>query len=193
MRADHHGGSRIRSAVQECEAQNVVVHVNHRVGPCDRPDSALSLQHEVDVGHARPDPRATDSGAVVADLERRHSGGAADAGGGLDERVRECSVDGGLKKSVLIDGADFGPAVAVAIDGEERGVDRDWAVVDSDGVDLDEVLGGGLTLRERRRRAHGVDEQRRESERRGGVEGFGDVEEVVRAVAEEYDAVGRSG
>lgn len=193
MPADHHGGSRICSAVQEPQAQNVVVYVHHGVGPRERPHRVLPLQHEVDVRHSRPNPRARDVAAVVAHLERCYGSSASDARGGLNERIRQCSVDGGLEKSVLIDGADFRAAIAVAVDVEESGVYRDRVVVDPDGIDFDEIFGGGLALRECAGRADGVDEQRCVGERHGGVEGLGNVEEVVGAVAKENDSVGISG
>lgn len=189
MAADHHGGSRIRSAVQERKAQNVVVYVYHGVGAGERPHGA-SLQHEVDVRHAGPHPRAADAAAVVAELERRHGGGACDPGGGPGEGVPERRVDGGLEESVLIDCADLRAAVAVAVDGEERLVDRDGAVVDVDGFDLDKVFRRSLARRVRRRRADGVDEERRVGEGGRGVEWRRDADEVIRPVAEENDSVG---
>lgn len=171
MPSDHHGGSRIRSAVQQRQAQNVVVYVDHGVGPRECPHCVLPLQHEVDVRHSRPHPRAADAAAVVAELERRHGGGSADSGGGSGEGVPNCSVYGGLEKRVLIDGADLRSAVSVAVDGEKSFIDRDGDVVDVDGLDFDEVFRRSLARRERRRRADGVDKEWCVGEGGRGVEG----------------------
>lgn len=140
---DHNRRPRIYPSIQKPQTQNVVVHGNHRIRPCNRPHRITPLQNKVNVRHRRPHPRAPDILAAKANLERRHGGDAGyiPGGGFLDVRGGECSIYGGFEKGVGVDGADFCSAVTVTVDCEKGGVDVDGVIVDSNGVDADEVLG----------------------------------------------------
>lgn len=189
MRPNNNRSSRICPSVHEPKAQNVVVHLHHRVCSEDSPNHLFVLQNQVDGGHAGPQPRAPEAARLVTSSERRHRLHSRNLPELRREGLQKCVVDGGFQDGKAVDGADLGAADAVAVDGQEGGVYGEGLAVEHDGFDADEILCGFLAFGGDAGGADGVDEERGVGE---GIGEFDVGQEAVGAVAGEDDA-GESG
>lgn len=160
--SDHNRSPWALTAIHNGKAQNVVVHLHHRVGPEHPPERALVLQHKVNARHGWPHTCAQHVVPAEAHLEGAYRGHSGNVHGFrlADKSLGYGFENGGLEDRVGVDGADLGPTHAVAVDRQQCRVDSDGFLVDLDGVDFDEVFGRGFPLGEGGGRADWIYEER---------------------------------
>jgi hypothetical protein len=184
--ADHHRRPRRLAAVHNAEAQRPALGGHHRVRPEHHPRRGFVPKNQLDGGHGRAHARAPHLAPVIAQLERRQGRRPRDHGRLGRERVGDGLVNGGLQHGVGRHRAELGPAHALPVDGQQRGVQRHGAAVHLDARDADEVLVRLVVPGGHACRAHRVDEERSVAERRVGQHHPG-LERVGR-VAKDDDA-----